>query len=124
MIGAREATILFLLVLFAVGGCGKGSEPEERAPGRGRARSSGSGTPCSPATIIDRLVPEDERIPLTFEERREFVRRWVDTEVLRQEAIRRGLKNDPVRRGAARASSSSSSSPTTSYSPSFASGPR
>ena len=44
---------------------------------------------------LDRLVPEDEQIPLTFEERREFVRRWVDTEVLRQEAIRRGLKTDP-----------------------------
>jgi peptidyl-prolyl cis-trans isomerase C len=44
---------------------------------------------------LNRLVPEDEQIPLTFEERRDFVRRWVDTEVLRQEAIRRGLKTDP-----------------------------
>ncbi|MCX5753513.1 MAG: hypothetical protein NTW97_07675, partial [Candidatus Krumholzibacteria bacterium] len=69
MIGARETIILSLLVPFAVGGCGKGNEP-------GR-------------------VPGEKAGDLTFEERREFVGRWVDTEVLRQEAIRRGLKTDP-----------------------------
>jgi peptidyl-prolyl cis-trans isomerase C len=94
MIRAREAHILLLLVLFAVGGCGKGNErgkSPEATPGEivrvGDAVLTGGD--------INRLVPEDEQIPLTFEERREFVRRWVDTEVLRQEAIRRGLKNDP-----------------------------
>jgi peptidyl-prolyl cis-trans isomerase C len=94
MIRAREAHILLLLVLFAVGGCGKGNErgkSPETTPGEivrvGDAVLTGSD--------INRLVPEDEQIPLTLDERREFVRRWVDTEVLRQEAIRRGLKSDP-----------------------------
>jgi peptidyl-prolyl cis-trans isomerase C len=94
MIRAREATAVLLLVLFAAGGCGKGNKagnkPEERAGEIvrvGEAVLAGDG--------IAKLAPEDERIPLTFEERREFVRRWVDTEVLCQEAVRRGLKNDP-----------------------------
>lgn len=94
MIGAREAKILFLLVLFAVGGCGKGSEPG-KAPGENAGEIVRVGDAVLTGGDLDRLVPEDEQIPLTFEERREFVRRWVDTEVLRQEALRRGLKTDP-----------------------------
>ena len=94
MIGAREAKILFLLVLFAVGGCGKGNEPG-KAPGERAGEIVRVGDAVLTGDDLNRLVPEDEQIPLTFEERREFVRRWVDTEVLRQEAIRRGLKTDP-----------------------------
>jgi peptidyl-prolyl cis-trans isomerase C len=94
MIGAREAKILFLLVLFAVGGCGKGSEPG-KAPGENAGEIVRVGDAVLTGGDLDRLVPEDEQIPLTFEERRAFVRRWVDTEVLRQEALRRGLKTDP-----------------------------
>ena len=94
MIGAREAKILFLLVLFAVAGCGKGNEPG-KAPGESAGEIVRVGDAVLTGGDLNRLVPEDEQIPLTFEERREFVRRWVDTEVLRQEAIRRGLKTDP-----------------------------
>lgn len=94
MIGAREAKILFLLVLFAVGGCGKGNEPA-KAPGEKAGEIVRVGDAVLTGADLNRLVPEDEQIPLTFEERREFVRRWVDTEVLRQEATRRGLKTDP-----------------------------
>jgi peptidyl-prolyl cis-trans isomerase C len=94
MIGAREAKILFLLVLFAVGGCGKGNEP-----GKGPGEKAGEIVRVGDAVLtggdLNKLVPEGELIPLTMDERREFVRRWVDTEVLRQEAIRRGLKTDP-----------------------------
>ncbi len=94
MIGAREAKILFLLVLFAVGGCGKGNEP-----GKAAGDKTGEIVRVGDAVLtggdLNRLVPEDEQIPPTFEERRDFVRRWVDMEVLRQEAIRRGFKTDP-----------------------------
>jgi peptidyl-prolyl cis-trans isomerase C len=94
MIGAREAKTLFLLVLFAVGGCGKGNEPA-KVLGEKAGEIVRVGDAALTGGDLNRLVSEDERSPLTFEERREFVRRWVDTEVLRQEAIRRGLKTDP-----------------------------
>jgi peptidyl-prolyl cis-trans isomerase C len=95
MISAREATAVLLLVLFAALGCGKGErEGESTAERTGEIVRVGDVVLSS--DDIDRLVPEDERIPLTIEERRELVRRWVDTEVLCQEAIRRGLKKDPV----------------------------
>ncbi len=94
MTGAREATILSLLVLFALGGCGKGNEP-----GKGSAEKAGEIVRVGDAVLtgddLARLATGDEQIPPTVEERREFVSRWVDTEVLRQEAIRRGLKADP-----------------------------
>jgi peptidyl-prolyl cis-trans isomerase C len=94
MIGAREANILFLLVLFAVGGCEKGNEPGN-VPGERAGEIVRVGDAVLTGDDLNKLVPEDEQIPLTMEERREFVRRWVDTEILRQEAIRRGLKADP-----------------------------
>jgi peptidyl-prolyl cis-trans isomerase C len=94
MIGAREAVILFLLVPFAVGGCGKGNEPG-KAPGEIAGEIVRVGDAVLTGGDLNKLVLEDEQIPLTFEERQEYVRRWVDTEVLRQEAIRRGLKTDP-----------------------------
>jgi len=94
MIRAREATTVLLLVLFALGGCGKGNkEGTERAERTGEIVRVGDVVLAG--DDVNKLVPEDERIPLTIEERQEFVRRWVDTEVLRQEAVRRGLKSDP-----------------------------
>jgi hypothetical protein len=93
MIRAREATFVLLLVLVAAAGCGKGkregARPEEKTGEIVRV-----GSAILAGDDISKLVPEDERIPLTFDERREFVRRWVDTQVLYQEAVRRGLKND------------------------------
>jgi peptidyl-prolyl cis-trans isomerase C len=94
MTGAREATILSLLVLFALGGCGKGSEPEKES-GERTGEIVRVGDAVLTGDDLSRLAAEDQQIPPTVEERREFVSRWVDTEVLRQEAIRRGLKSDP-----------------------------
>lgn len=94
MIGAREAKILFLLVPFAVGGCGKGNEPG-KVPGEKAGEIVRVADAVLTGDDLNKLVPQDEQIPLTMDERREFVRRWIDTEVLRQEAIRRGLKTDP-----------------------------
>ncbi len=93
MIRARELCYVLLIVLLAVGGCGKGKreakEPEEKTGEIVRV-----GTAVLAGEDLKTLVPEDERIPLTVDERREFVRRWVDTEIFYQEALRRGLKND------------------------------
>ena len=94
MIRAREATGVLLLVLFAALGCGKGNKAGKE-PGERTGEIVRVGAAVLAGDDIAKLVPEDERIPLTFEERQEFVRRWVDTEVLYQEAVRRGLENDP-----------------------------
>jgi peptidyl-prolyl cis-trans isomerase C len=94
MIRAREANVLFLLVLFAVGGCGKGNE-RDKAPRDAPGEIVRVGDAVLTGSEINRLVLENDQAPLTLEERREYVRRWVDTEVLRQEAIRRGLRSDP-----------------------------
>ncbi len=75
-------------------GAGRGTS-RGKAPGENAGEIVRVGDAVLTGGDLNRLVPEDEQIPLTFEERREFVRRWVDTEVLRQEALRRGLKADP-----------------------------
>lgn len=93
MIKVRETLAVLVLAFIAVGGCEKGTEE-----GTESAERTGEivrvGTAVLTAEDITRLIPEEESIPPTFEERREFVRRWVDTQVLCQEAVRRGLKGD------------------------------
>jgi len=86
-------TAIALLAAFVLGGCG-GTKPESEAPRTRQGEIVRVGSTALTGEDIDRLVPQDERIPLTLEERRQFVTRWVDTEVLRQEALRRGLKTD------------------------------
>ena len=40
-------------------------------------------------------MPEGERVPFDDAERRRFVDRWVETELLRREAVARGFRDDP-----------------------------
>jgi peptidyl-prolyl cis-trans isomerase C len=94
MITARKATGAFLLVFLSVAACGRGGGGSG-GPGKQAGEIVRVGDAVLASEDINRLVPADERTPLTFDERRELVRRWIDTEVLCQEAIRRGLKNDP-----------------------------
>ncbi len=44
---------------------------------------------------LENLLPEVDRVPFTMNEKRFYVRRWIETEILYQEALRRGLKGDP-----------------------------
>ena len=94
MIRAREACSILLLVLFAGSGCGK-EDREANEPSEVTGEIVRVGNASLTGEDLKRLAPEDEQIPLTIEERRAFVKGWVDTEVLYQEAIRRGLKSDP-----------------------------
>lgn len=41
------------------------------------------------------MLPEGERMPFTPEEKSALIERWIEMEVLHQEALRRGLRNDP-----------------------------
>jgi parvulin-like peptidyl-prolyl isomerase len=84
---------MLLLALVVASGCGKGKE-QAKEPGTGTGEIVRVGAAVLKGEDIKALVPQDEPIPLTIDERRGFVRRWIDTEILYQEAIRRGLKND------------------------------
>ena len=53
------------------------------------------GTSILTEADLENLLPEGEKIPFSPEEKRAFVSRWVETEILFQGAIRRGLMNDP-----------------------------
>jgi len=44
---------------------------------------------------IESLLPSEEMVPLAIEDKRRFVERWVETEILYQEALRRGVGDDP-----------------------------
>jgi peptidyl-prolyl cis-trans isomerase C len=44
---------------------------------------------------VDDMLPEGERMPFTPEEKTALIDRWVEMELLHQEALRRGLRNDP-----------------------------
>jgi len=89
----RVATMALLSALVVLGGCGRdrrqASEPAEQ-----RGEIVRVGDVALTGEDLDKLIPEEERVPPTIEEKKQFVRRWVDTEVLYQEALRRGLKND------------------------------
>mgnify|MGYP001058004107 CR=1 FL=1 len=83
-----------LLAVILAAGCGK----RERETAESRA-DTGVIVRVGDASLavedLAELGAGQETGALTFEERRAFVRRWVDTQVLYQEAVRRGLQDDP-----------------------------
>jgi peptidyl-prolyl cis-trans isomerase C len=89
----RAATTFLLLALVAIGGCGRGRR-EAGVPAEQKGEIVRVGNVALTGEDLDKLIPVEERIPPTIDEKKQFVRRWVDTEVLYQEALRRGLKND------------------------------
>ena len=44
---------------------------------------------------LENLLPESEKIPFSVEEKKRFIRNWVEVETLYNEALRRGLQKDP-----------------------------
>jgi len=88
----REAIFALLCVSLITAGCGK-REVEERKP------SSGAICAVSRDTLFEKnleyLLPDDERVAPTLEEKRDYIKRWIDTEVLYHEALKRGVASDP-----------------------------
>ena len=81
------------VLILAVVGCGKGRKealPERRSGGIARV-----GEEFLTREHLEYLMPESEHLPLTEQEKKQFLERWVNTELLYQEAIRRGLGDDP-----------------------------
>ncbi len=81
-----------MLVLAAVG-CGDGEKTahsERRSDDIARV-----GEAFLTREHIGNLLPENEHLQITDEEKKQFINRWINTELLYQEAIRRGLDDDP-----------------------------
>lgn len=83
--------LLFATAAFA--SCERAEEKQE--PERVAGQIVRVGETVLAEVDLENLLPEGERIPFTTEEKKRFVQRWVDAEVLYQEAARRGLKDDP-----------------------------
>ena len=73
----------------------RGSRGETEEPGAAKGEIVRVGGAVLSGEDLAGLGAEREGEALTFEERRAFVSRWVDTQVLFQEAVRRGLRDDP-----------------------------
>lgn len=92
-IGAIGVVLLHGLLVLAAAGCGEGEKTVRSE------RRSGAivrvGEEMLTRDRLENLLPESEQLPPTVEERKRFVERWIRTELLYREAIRRGLDDDP-----------------------------
>ena len=87
----RAITLLFIVVIFA--GCGR--DEAERAPAEDGREIVRVGDAVLTVETLENLLPEADRIPFSMNEKRLYVRRWIETEILYQEALRRGFNGDP-----------------------------
>jgi peptidyl-prolyl cis-trans isomerase C len=87
------AAILLALIVTGASGCGERGPTEEPPALEGAIVRVGDVVLTE--EMLRNLLPDGERIPIATEEKRRFVQRWIDTEILYQEAMRRGLKDDP-----------------------------
>lgn len=92
MTGKQLAAAAALLAAAAFAGCERGRE-EARSPEETRGAIVRVGDAVLDASDLAAVGGED-REPLSLDERRDYVRRWVDTQVLYQEAVRRRLGDD------------------------------
>ncbi len=90
-LAAMLAALSFVAVSF---GCER-TERGESNLGDARVEISRVGDAVLTAEDLD-LVAGNESYSPGLEDRRAFVKRWVDTQVLYQEALRRGLRDDPA----------------------------
>jgi peptidyl-prolyl cis-trans isomerase C len=85
--------IILALALLAAAGCGGGEDggmaarpPDAIVVVDGKALTE---------SRLELLLPADGRMPLSAPEKEARVEQWVEMELLYQEALRRGLHNDP-----------------------------
>jgi peptidyl-prolyl cis-trans isomerase C len=89
----RIGGALLLCGAIVLAGCGEG-ERAARSERRG-GEIARVGEVLLTREHLENLLPQDEQLPLADEEKRQFVERWINTELLYQEAVRRGLGDDP-----------------------------
>ena len=80
-----------LLLALILGGCGNGDGDKRAENVQDPIVRVGDAYLTEEA--IESLLPSEGGVPL--EDRRRFVERWIETEILYQEALRRGVGDDP-----------------------------
>ena len=83
----------FLLCALLLAGCG--GRDVERGAASVQDPIVRVGDAYLTEETIEFLLPSEERVPLSMEDKRRFVDRWIETEILYQEALRRGVGEDP-----------------------------
>ncbi|HER44062.1 MAG TPA: peptidylprolyl isomerase, partial [Candidatus Eisenbacteria bacterium] len=94
------AFLLLCSALFAAG-CGGADDRSDGGSAENAIVRVGDARLTEEA--IDALLPSEERTPLSLEDKKRFVERWIETEILYQEALRRGVREDPRVRARIRA---------------------
>ncbi len=92
--------VIPLLLALAIVGCGKG-DGDKDVDSSVKDPIVRVGDAYLSEETIGYLLPSDEG--LSLEDKRRFVDRWVETEILYQEALRRGVEEDPRVRARLRA---------------------
>ncbi|MBN1165465.1 MAG: peptidylprolyl isomerase [Candidatus Krumholzibacteriota bacterium] len=90
---ARTGLCCLLLGGMLVAGCRK--EIPEEEPGESGDGIVRVGTVELTEGNLWNLLPAGEKTPFSPEEKALYVDRWIETEVLYQEALKRGINNDP-----------------------------
>ena len=89
-----EAVAALFVVLAFLSGC-RGRSGSNEAKGRTEGVVVCVGSDTLRKNELEDLLPHNTKLPPTLEEKREFVTRWVDTDVLYNEALKNGMQNDP-----------------------------
>lgn len=85
--------LLFATLVLACPGCGE--EERQPHPERRGGEVARVGNVFLTKDDLEHLLPQSEALLLTEEEKERVVERWVNAELLYQEAVRRGLGDDP-----------------------------
>lgn len=91
----KNCSVLSLLAAAIIAFHGCGEEVDQPSPGVEEGGIVRVGDAVLTEDDLDNLLPTGEKLPFTPEEKRLFAERWVDTEILCREAIKRGLGDDP-----------------------------
>ncbi|MCD6379608.1 peptidylprolyl isomerase [bacterium] len=88
----RKTAIIIIVVLLCFA-CGKKEEPKVAQPNPGDIVRVGETIFTKEG--LENLLPRGQYTLYAKEDKRTYINRWVDIELLYQEALRRGLKDDP-----------------------------
>ena len=89
----RKVLLAAIIPLLLAAGCGGEDKPGDSAlPPDAIVRV---GEEVLTESHLEILLPSGDKAPWSAEEKADFVRQWVEMELLYAEAVRRGLHNDP-----------------------------
>lgn len=86
--------LVSLLVSLQLSGCGKSGGGDD--PGAAPDRIVRVGNEILSAAQLESMIQDSDRTAFSIEEKAALVQNWVEVELLHNEAVKRGLQNDPA----------------------------